>query len=140
MARRELTRVDVVEREGSWLFTVEDAYGELDEAIVVECSTGDVPVTAWINRCMHEEQRLHRPGVGAVIREGEIVCPRHGSMFDACTGACDNGEAAGTSLIDLAIEVEQERIYLVDDRFSFVEPGPLDDDEDEPQSTSHIQF
>lgn len=140
MARRELTSVDEVEREGSWLFTVEDTYGELDEAIVVECSTGDVPVAAWINRCMHEDQRLHRAGVGAIIRDGEIVCPRHGSLFDTCTGACDNGEAAGTTLIDLAIEIEHDSIYLVDERYTYVETGPLDDGDDRPSSTSHIQF
>lgn len=46
---------------------------------------------------MHEpDQRLDREiGTGAAMREGQLICPRHGSMFDAETGYCDNGDAKG---------------------------------------------
>lgn len=140
MGEPVLTTVETVNREGSWVFTIEDTVGQIDEAILVPCEDGDEPVRAWINRCMHEDQRLHRAGIGAAIRDGLIVCPRHGSMFDTCSGKCDNGEAAGTRLIELDIEVRDESIVLTDDTVELCHPGPEDDDDDGPQSTSHIQF
>jgi len=40
------------------------------------------------------------------MRDGELLCPKHGSLFDVCTGECDNGEAAGTALptVDMAVD------------------------------------
>ncbi len=147
--RYRLTDVETVREEGSWLFTVRDRTGEDEEVILVPCdevvegSDGDPqPVRAWVNRCMHEPQRLHREGVGAVIREGEIVCPRHGSMFDTCSGYCDNGEAADTTLVSVEVTVEDGQVYLTDDETRFLHRGPSDDDDDDegPQSTSHLQL
>lgn len=84
--------------ESSYRFTVRDPYGSLEEVVVVPCEDS---VEAWRNRCPHEDQRFDT-GRGVPLRDGEIVCPRHGSLFDACSGACDNGEAAGTTLPSVA--------------------------------------
>lgn len=135
----QVTTVETVLAEGSWLFSVRDAYGELDEAILVPCEDG---VEAWINRCPHEAQRLD-VGRGAAIRGGEIVCPRHGSTFDPCDGDCDNGEAAGARLVPVDVTVEDGDVYLSDRGFTFAHEGGIDaddDDEDGPSSTSHIGF
>lgn len=147
-----LTTVETVQREGSWLFTVEDEYGADDEVILVPCEEG---VRAWVNRCPHETQRLDR-GFGAAIRNGEVVCPKHGSMFETCSGDCDNGEAAGTTLVSVEVVVEDGDVFLADEDFKFSHEGGIDagggDDGDghtsagndpgdeSPGSTSHLSF
>lgn len=141
--RHRLTSVETVLEEGSWLFTVRDRRGDDEEVILVPCRDDNrEPVEAWVNRCTHEDQRLHREGVGAVIRDGEIVCPKHGSLFETCSGYCDNGEAADTTLVDVEIAVEDGAVYLTDDDVSFLREGGAGDDDgdDGPSSTSHIQF
>jgi nitrite reductase/ring-hydroxylating ferredoxin subunit len=153
--RHRLTSVDTVEEEGSWLFTGRDQHGNDEEFFLVPCDTeahdassphdddpDRSPVEAWLNRCTHEDQRLYREGVGAVLREGGVVCPKHGSIFDACSGYCDNGEAADTSLPSANVDVEDGQVYLVDDDIDFLHAGPSDDDDDDdgPSSTSHLQL
>ncbi|MFP8951818.1 Rieske (2Fe-2S) protein [Natrialbaceae archaeon A-arb3/5] len=141
--RYRLTSVETVKENGSWLFTVRDRHGTNEEVFLVPCDVnGRPPVEAWVNRCTHERQRLHREGVGAVLRDGGIVCPRHGSVFDACSGHCDNGEAADTRLSSVDITVENGQVYLTDDDVSYLREGGSDDDDDDggPRSTSHLQL
>ena len=132
-----LTSVETVHEEGSWLCTVVDDRGETVEVTVVPCGEG---VEAWVNRCTHEDQRLDRGGeVGAVLRDGGVVCPKHGSVFDACEGGCENGPAAGTTLLGVEVTVNRGDVFLTDDAYEFVGAGP-DEDDDEPGSTSHLRF
>ncbi|WP_408957671.1 Rieske (2Fe-2S) protein [Natrinema sp. 74] len=151
--RTRLTTVESVHESRSWLFTIEDEYGEEDEVILVPCenhvengSTSSQPtaedgVEAWINRCTHEAQRLDT-GRGAAMRDGQLICPKHGSMFDTCSGYCDNGEAADTTLSSVDVTVDDGVVYLTDDDVSFAHEGDIDngDDDDGPASTSHIGF
>ncbi len=133
-----LTSVETVHEEGSWLCTVTDDRGEATEVTVVPCGEG---VEAWVNRCTHEDQRLDRGGeVGAVTREGGVVCPKHGSVFDACEGGCENGPAAGTTLLGVEVTVNRGDVFLTDDAYEFVGEGPDEDDDDGPGSTSHLRF
>lgn len=135
-----LTTVDAVRERGSWLCTVRDRYGEPTEVLLVPCEGDDGDaVEAWVNRCMHEPQALD-VGRGATVRDGEVVCPRHGSGFDTCTGACDNGEAAGTRLLGVDTAVEGGVVYLTDAAYSFAHDGGIEDGDDGPSSTSHIGF
>ncbi|MFW5963340.1 MAG: Rieske (2Fe-2S) protein, partial [Natronomonas sp.] len=121
---------------GSYLFTVEEADGGLEEVILVRLADG---VSAWKNFCQHEtDQRLDR-GRGAAMREGRIICPKHGSMFDAETGYCDNGKAAGSTLVEVDVSVRHGQVYLSDDEVSFSHEGGIDDD-GAPSSTSHLSF
>ncbi|MFC6756157.1 MULTISPECIES: Rieske (2Fe-2S) protein [Haloarcula] len=107
----QLTTVKAVHEDGSYLFTAKDPYGDPEEVIVVPCEDG---VEAWVNRCTHEDQRFDT-GQGVPMRDGEIICPRHGSLFDACPGDCDNGEAAGTTMPDSNIAERRETVFLIDD-------------------------
>ncbi|WP_226012316.1 Rieske (2Fe-2S) protein [Halomicrobium salinisoli] len=134
--RTELTSVETVHEEGSWLFTATDERGDAEEVLLVPCEDG---VSAWINRCTHEAQRFDT-GRGAPIRDGQIICPRHGSLFDSCTGYCDNGEAADTTLPGVDVEVEESTVYLVDEDYDFSHEGEADEDDGTPSSTSHIGF
>ena len=130
----ELTSVETVRTEGSWLFTATDAHGVDEEVLLVPCEDG---VEAWVNRCTHEAQRFDTGG-GAPIREGQLVCPKHGSLFDACDGTCDNGEAAGTQLSEVEIAVEDGAVFLTDDDYTFVDAGGSGGND--PGSTSNISF
>jgi nitrite reductase/ring-hydroxylating ferredoxin subunit len=141
MTWTRLTSVEAVHEAGSFLFSVRESYGEDCEVVVVPCEDD---VEAYRNYCMHEiDQRLAREPVGAVLRDGEIVCPRHGSTFDACSGDCDNGKAKGFSLSAVDVAVDDGQVYLDDDAVTYLYDGPLqddDDDDDAPSSTSHINL
>ncbi|WP_323676108.1 Rieske 2Fe-2S domain-containing protein [Halorubellus sp. PRR65] len=142
-ARTRVTSVESVHEDGSYLFAVRDSYGDDGEVVVVvPCEDG---VAAFRNYCVHEsDQRLAREGVGAVVRDGGMICPRHGSTFDTCSGDCDNGKAEGMTLADVDVVVEDGQVYLVDDSLTYLYEGPVqggDDDGDEmPSSTSHINL
>lgn len=132
-----LTSVETVHEDGSWLFAVTDDRGEEVEVTLLPCEDG---VAAWVNRCTHENQRLDRGGeVGAVIRGGGVVCPKHGSVFDVCEGGCENGPAAGTALLDVEVTVNRGDVFLTDDAYEFAGEGGREDD-DGPGSTSHLRF
>ena len=130
-----VTSVEDVESDPPYLFTVEDPRGDEEEVLLLPCDGG---VEAWVNRCTHETQRLER-GHGASLRDGELVCPRHGSLFDACDGDCDNGPAAGTTLIDVDVTVNRGDVFLTDDGYAFRHEGGIDGDDD-PSSTSHLRL
>ena len=149
MSGYRLTTVETVRERGSWAFTARE--GDADrEVFLVPCAdepgeadgSADQPVRAWINRCSHEDQRLYREEIGAVTRGGSVVCPKHGSAFDACEGSCDNGEAAGTTLRSIDVEVRDGAVFLVDDDLTYLYEGlPNDDGDDEgPSSSSHLTF
>jgi len=131
----QLTTVEQVHEDGSYLFTAKDRHGDPEEVIVVPCEDG---VEAWRNRCTHENQRFDT-GDGVPMRDGELICPRHGSLFDACEGDCDNGEAAGTTLPAIDLAERYGTVFLVDDDHEFMHEGGIDDD-DGPSSTSHLQL
>lgn len=138
--RYRLTSIETVRESGSWLFRIRDAHGAREEVILVPCEESGVE--AWSNNCTHEDQRLHREGVGATIRNSGIVCPRHGSIFDTCSGDCDNGEAAGTTLPSVEVTVEDGQVYLTDDDVDYLGSSGFDDSsgDDGPDSTSHLQL
>ncbi|WP_434522183.1 Rieske (2Fe-2S) protein [Halorubrum sp. AS12] len=156
MSDYRLTTVETVREQGSWAFTARE--GDADrEVFLVPCAdepdggAGDgdgsddgeeQPVRAWINRCTHEDQRLYREGIGAVTRGGSVVCPKHGSAFDTCEGSCDNGEAAGTTLRSIDVDVRDGAVFLTDDDLTYLYEGLPDDegDGDGPASSSHLTF
>ena len=51
----QLTTVETVHEEGSYLFTADDPHGNPEEVVLVPCEDG---VSAWVNRCTHEDQRF----------------------------------------------------------------------------------
>lgn len=132
-----LTSVDEIPDNSSYLFTVRGPDGTEEEVILV---TRDGEVSAWKNFCLHEiDQRLDLGG-GATIRDDRIVCPKHGSTFDAETGYCDHGPAAETVLVDVDVTVRHGQIYLTDDDLELLHEGGIEDDDDGPDSTSHLRF
>jgi nitrite reductase/ring-hydroxylating ferredoxin subunit len=133
MATR-VTTVEAVAADPPYLFTVTNARGESEEVILLPCDDG---VEAWLNRCTHEFQRLERSH-GTALRDGELVCPKHGSLFDACTGDCDNGPAAGTTLLTVDVTTNRGDVVLTDDDYEFDHEGGSDDGG--PDSSSHLRL
>jgi nitrite reductase/ring-hydroxylating ferredoxin subunit len=130
-----LTELDEVPDRG-YLFTVREPDGGKEEVLLLDI---DGEAVAWKNFCQHEtDQRLAREN-GAAMRDGQIICPRHGSMFDSRTGYCDNGKAKGSTLVEVDVTTRHGQVYLTDD-VEFLHEGPIDDDDDMPGSTSHLQF
>lgn len=143
--RFRLTSVNTVLDEEAWVFTARHRRGEDIEVLLVPCTDDqhEAPVVAWVNRCTHENQRLYRDDSGAIIRDGGIVCPKHGSVFNTCSGGCRNGPATGSTLPAVDITIDNGQVYLTDEALTFLHAGPNpddDDDDDEPRSTSHLQF
>ncbi|WP_435185080.1 Rieske (2Fe-2S) protein [Halobellus sp. EA9] len=132
----KIADVGDVPESGSYLFTAEDAFTNETELILVRCEE-EPGIAAWPNTCTHQEQAFDR-GDGAAMRDGQIICPRHGSLFDACDGGCDNGPAAGTELPEIEITVEDGEIYLTDDNYAYQHDGGTGGDG--PGSSSHISF
>lgn len=140
--RTRVADVSEIPEVGSYLFTVRERDGDEEEVILVRCAGEGGPVSAWKNFCQHEtDQRLDRGiGNGVVMRDGGVVCPKHGSVFDACSGYCDNGKAAGSTLVEVDVEVDDGTVYLTDDDLAFRHEGGIDDDDDLPSSSSHLTF
>lgn len=143
-SRYRLTSVETVRDTGGWVFTARDNHGEDIEVLLVPCEneSKERDIAAWINRCTHENQRLYREGIGVIVRDEGIICPKHGSIFDSCSGYCDNGPAEQSTLQTINITVENGQIYLTDDDVTYLHDGPTteDDDEEGPSSTSHLRF
>jgi nitrite reductase/ring-hydroxylating ferredoxin subunit len=145
MTRTRLATVEDVPESSSLLVTVRERDGSMEEVVLVRCSDDEADevsrVRAWRNFCQHEtDQRLDR-GLGAAVRDGEIVCPKHGSMFDTCTGYCDGGKAADSYLSGVDVTVDDGVVYLTDPSVAFVHEGGIDDEDgDGPSSTSHLTF
>ena len=127
---------DEIPAVGSYLLTVREPDGSLEEVILLDLEDG---VSAWKNYCQHETDQRFDRGDGAATRGDQVVCPKHGSMFDAETGYCDNGKAAGSTLVEVDVAVRHGQVYLTDDDLEFVAEGGIDDD-GSPSSTSHLSF
>ena len=63
-------------------------------------------VTAWTNLCPHAALPLTLPdGRGLLHKAQTLVCPVHGASFDAGTGECTGGPAAGGRLRPVPVEL-----------------------------------
>ncbi|WP_458189162.1 Rieske (2Fe-2S) protein [Haladaptatus sp. NG-WS-4] len=103
----------------TFLFTIRNGFDE-EEAILVE---HDGEVGVWRNYCQHwTDVRLDK-GDGATMRDGEIVCGKHGALFESDSGVCTYGPCEGAVLDALEITVEDGVVYLTDPDYEFVQQG-----------------
>ncbi|WP_137283639.1 Rieske (2Fe-2S) protein [Halorussus salinisoli] len=106
--------------DSTLLFTVRDGFDER-EAILTETAAGEV--TAYENYCQHwTDVRLDK-GSGATKRDGELVCGKHGALFEDDSGRCTYGPCEGAVLSEIEVAVENGAVYLTDDDYEFVEIG-----------------
>ncbi|UPV73041.1 Rieske 2Fe-2S domain-containing protein [Halorussus limi] len=109
-----------VPADSTLLFTVRDG---LDEREAILTKNGDDEVAAFENYCQHwTDVRLDK-GSGATKRDGELVCGKHGALFEADSGCCTYGPCEGAVLEDIGVTIEDGAVYLTDDDYEFVQVG-----------------
>lgn len=109
-----------VPADGSLLFTVRDGF-DLEEAILVGLADG---VVALRNYCPHWTDVRLDSGSGATIRDGELVCTKHGATFDRASGECTHGPCEGATIERLDVTVADGDVYLTDEDYEFEHRGP----------------
>ena len=122
---RRIAAVDEVPDDSTFLFTARRD-GEEREVILTRLGDDD-EVVAYENYCQHwTDVRLDK-GSGAMVRNGELVCQKHGATFQTDSGYCDFGPCEGAVLPDVDVTVEGDAVYLTDDDYAFDHVGPADD-------------
>lgn len=135
-ATQRITALEDVPAESTFLFRVADELGDQQEAILV--ATED-EVSCWLNYCQHFTHIKLDKGDGAPMRDGEVICANHGAYFEADSGECTFGPCEGAYLSALDVTVSDGAVYLTDDDYELVGPGPIDDGDD-LTSTSNVEF
>lgn len=115
------------------LFTVQNGDGEDVEAFLTRFADG---VAAYRNFCSHwTDVRLDR-GEGAPIRNGEIMCRKHGATFEKDSGYCNFGPCEGATLDPLDVEENGDAVYLTDPDYEFQHLGAAEPDAARSRSTN----
>jgi nitrite reductase/ring-hydroxylating ferredoxin subunit len=97
------------------------------EGILLELADG---VVAFENYCQHWRDVRLDSGDGASMRNGEIVCEKHGAYFESDTGYCNFGPCKGAYLEEIEITVADGTVYLADERYGRPRLGPAGEDTD----------
>jgi len=114
-----------VPTEGTLLFTMRDDDG--GEAVEVVLSRRDGDVVAYRNYCKHWTDVRLDTGDGALVRDDELVCQRHGATFARESGLCTFGPCEGAVLDAVGVAVADGAVYLDEDGFSFESLGGDED-------------
>lgn len=112
--------VSDVPRDGSLLITVRDGF-DREEAILLRLADG---VVALRNYCPHWTDVRLDSGSGATVRDGEVVCEKHGAIFETATGDCTHGPCEGATIERIEVAVRDGAVYLTDEDYSFDSLGP----------------
>jgi nitrite reductase/ring-hydroxylating ferredoxin subunit len=115
-----IVAVDELPTDSTFLFTVRDGF-DLEEAILLRLADG---VVALKNYCPHWTDVRLDSGSGAEMRDGEVVCTKHGATFEADTGYCTYGPCEGATIEELDVTVADGAVYLTDDDYDFEQTGP----------------
>ena len=126
---RRITALERVSDDSTFLFTARRD-GDEREVVLTRLDgedRADGEVVAFENYCPHwTDVRLDK-GSGAAVRNGEIVCRKHGATFRRDSGFCDFGPCEGATLERVAVTVADGAVYLADDDYAFDHVGPSDD-------------
>ncbi|WP_231184315.1 Rieske (2Fe-2S) protein [Haladaptatus sp. DYF46] len=116
---RRIAAVEEIPDDTTFLFTIRNGFDE-EEAVLVE---NDGDVRAWKNYCQHwTDVRLDK-GDGASMRDGELVCGKHGALFEADSGICTYGPCEDAVLDEVDVTVEDGAVFLTDSEYEFVQRG-----------------
>jgi nitrite reductase/ring-hydroxylating ferredoxin subunit len=94
---------------------------ETTEGLLTRLSDGTV--VAYTNYCPHWRDVRLDAGSGATVRDGELVCGKHGATFEKATGDCDFGPCEGAVLDTFDVAVEDGAVYLTDAEWERADPG-----------------
>ncbi|WP_049971236.1 Rieske (2Fe-2S) protein [Haladaptatus cibarius] len=116
---RRIAALSELPDDSTFLFTIRNGFDE-EEAVLV---TQNDDVLAWKNYCQHwTDVRLDK-GNGATMRDGELVCGKHGALFEADSGVCSYGPCEDAVLDSVDVTVEDGAVYLTDSDYDFVQQG-----------------
>ena len=134
-----ITDVAAIPAASTLLVTVEEREsGDQREAVLIRTDTG---VRAWFNYCQHWRDVNLDTGDGAMVRDGELVCRRHGATFEADDGECTFGPCEGAVLDELPVRTAAGGVFLDSDDYAFGHVGPAEEDDPADLSTeSRIGF
>jgi nitrite reductase/ring-hydroxylating ferredoxin subunit len=124
----EVAAADAVPADGTLLFTAREGF-DLVEVVLcrVESEDGDADVAAYRNHCQHWTDVRLDTGDGAPVRDGSLLCARHGATFRIDDGRCTHGPCEGAVLDTDDEAVADGTVYLTDDDLSFERLGPSGD-------------
>ncbi|WP_265110311.1 Rieske (2Fe-2S) protein [Halosolutus halophilus] len=137
-ATDRITPLADVPESSTVCFRVRNGTDDEREAILVREGTDGV--ACWLNYCQHFTHINLDKGSGAPMRDGEIVCANHGAYFDADSGKCTFGPCEGAYLTALDVTVDDGHVYLTDEEYEFVGPGPIEEADADRTSTSNVEF
>jgi len=87
-----------------------DTGGELRPAFIVRYAGH---IHAYLNKCAHRSVELDWMEGQFFDESGEfLVCATHGARYHPATGACVAGPCAGQGLIELALELVGDEVYV----------------------------
>lgn len=136
MGETELAAVEEVPLDGTLLVTVRSADGPRE----IILTRVDGRVTAWENHCQHwTDTRLDR-GDGALVRDGDLICRRHGATFDRSTGECVWGPCEGAYLDAVEVDVEDDTVHLAEPGWSVDHRGPDESEDRDLSSGGAVRF
>ncbi|MBB6646330.1 Rieske (2Fe-2S) protein [Halobellus ruber] len=126
---------DEVTTDDTVVFTAKSGF-ETTEGLLARLDDGTI--VAYTNYCPHwRDVRLDK-GSGANVRNGDLVCGKHGATFAKATGDCDYGPCEGAVLDTFEVTVAGGDVYLTDEAWDQAEPG-LSEERD-LSSGSRIDF
>ncbi len=136
MGETRLARVEEVPTDSTLLFTLESG----DDHREVFLTRLNGTVAAWANHCQHwTDTRLDR-GDGAPVREGKLVCRRHGATFDRASGECVWGPCEGACLDAVAVTIEDGIVHLDDPDWRVAHQGPDESEDRDLSSGGAVRF
>ena len=117
---RRIAAAEDVAADETVVFTATRGF-ETTEGILTRLDDGTI--VAFTNYCPHwRDVRLDK-GSGALLRDGELVCGKHGATFERADGRCTFGPCEGAVLDTFEVTVEGGAVYLSDDDWDAAEPG-----------------
>jgi len=132
---RRIVDADEVTAGDTVVFTAKSGF-ETTEGLLTRLDDGTV--VAYTNYCPHwRDVRLDK-GSGANVRNGELVCGKHGATFEKATGRCDFGPCEGAILDTFEVTVADGAVYLTDEAWDSAKRG-LSEERD-LSSGSRIDF
>lgn len=117
--QRWIAAVEEIPEDGTLLFSMRSD-GETVEGILLR---EDETVVAWHNYCQHWTDVALDRGDGATIRDGELLCGRHGATFEIDSGDCTHGPCEGATLDPIEIDVRDGDVFLAEEAYEFERLG-----------------
>lgn len=115
--------LDDVPPDSTVVVTVETPEGDVEELVLVRVDGG---VRAYVNRCQHWTDVRLDDGDGAYLRNGEMVCEKHGAMFRVSDGECTIGPCEGATLPSVSTSVDGDLVSL-DEGYTVLGLGSAED-------------